>query len=319
LLDVLSKHAKKRGWKTAHICHNALWNPHELLPILRKRRGHQITGLGAGAGIGNVGGANLSIGIKAPAHTITRLLQKQRKPLLLILDEAQALGLKDVVPPKMKGILTSVLKQIHNGDLGRPVMLLAGGLGTTEVAFTTFGISWFMRKCRVLLGCLSQESTCAVIRDFLIHEGGASKPPLQWIETIAERSHGWPQHIVSYADQAANYLASKQTPTDEGLNAVLQQGRAEQIEYYKVRAKGIVRKKRQVLAEIFADVPLGETMEFEDIMATIQKEYSHEVAEDLFNNALARGIIDEREDGDYGIPIPSFHTWLVDEYARRKD
>ncbi|MCY4002068.1 MAG: hypothetical protein OXF84_14860, partial [Bacteroidetes bacterium] len=26
-----------------------------------------------------------------------------------------------------------------------------------------------------------------------------------------------------------------------------------------------------------------------------------------------------REDGDYGIPIPSFHSWLVNEYAKGKD
>ncbi|MCY3999506.1 MAG: ATP-binding protein [Bacteroidetes bacterium] len=319
LLDVLSKHAKKRGWKTAHIYPNVLWNPHELLPLLRKRSGHQVTGLGAGGGVGNVGTANLSIGVRPPTHTIIKLLRKQRKPLLLILDEAQALGLKDVVPPEMKGVVTSVLKQIHNGDLGKPVMLLAGGLGTTEAALSTFGISRSMRKCRVLLGCLSKESTCAVIRDFLIHEGGVSKPPLEWIEAIEERTHRWPQHIISYADPAVKYLASHQTLKDEGLNMVLQQGRAEQIEYYKVRVKGIDRKKRQVLAKIFADVPLGETMEFEDIMAVLENEYPPEVAEALFNKALERGIIDEREDEDYGIPIPSFHSWLVDEYANGKD
>ena len=99
---------------------------------------------------------------------------------------------------------------------------------------------------------------------------------------------------------------------------VLQQGRAEQIEYYKERVKGIDRRKRQALTNIFVDVPLGETMDAEDIMSALENEYPPEVAEALFNKVLERGIIDEREDGDYGIPIPSFHSWLVDEYAKDK-
>ena len=187
-------------------------------------------------------------------------------------------------------------------------MLLAGGLGTTESGFRTFGILPFMRKCKAPFGCLSHESTCAVIRDFLIHEGGVSKPPIEWIETIAERTYGWPQHIISYADPAVKYLASKQTPTDEGPNMVLQQGRAEQIEYYKVCAMDIDKKKRQILAKIFADVSAGETMELDNIMSALQEEYFQEAAQDLIEIALDRGIINEREEGDYGIPIPSFHT-----------
>ena len=317
LLDVLSKHAKKNGWKPILINTNTLWSPDELLRRLDKS-GRQITSFSAEAGVDHVGHGSLNINIKTAAHTISDILRGQKKPLLLILDEAQTLGYKGGIPDDMKSIVISVLKEIHNGDLGKPVMLLTGGLGTTEAAYGSLGISQFMRKCKVPLGCLSHESTCAIIRDFLIHEGGVSKPPIEWIETIAERTNGWPQHIISYADPAVKYLASKQTPTDEGLNMVLQQGRAEQIEYYKVRARDIDKKKRQILAKIFADVSAGETMELDNIMSALQEEYSQEVAEELFNRALDQGIIDERKDGDYGIPIPSFHTWLVDEYAKGK-
>jgi len=44
--------------------------------------------------------------------------------------------------PEMKGVMTSVLKQIHNGDLGKPVMFLVGGLGTTEAALSSLGFKF---------------------------------------------------------------------------------------------------------------------------------------------------------------------------------
>jgi len=79
--------------------------------------------------------------------------------------------------------------------------------------------------------------------------------------------------------------------------------------------KGIGRKKRQILAKIFANVPLKGTIDKEDLMFAILEKYSQKEADDLFNRALKQGIIDENKDGDYGIPIPSFHTWLVNEYG----
>jgi len=319
LLDVLSKHAKERGWKTAHIYPNALWNPHDLLPYLGKRSGRQITGLGLGGGIGNVIAAKLRLEIKPPAQTIIKLLQKQKDPLLLVLDEAQALGIKGGIPDDMKSVVISVLKQIHNGDLGKPVMLLTAGLGTTKAAYGSLGISRFDGDCTVQLGRLDKKSECAVIRDWLTKGGRAKGDPQVWIQSIAEEAHGWPQHIISYIKPALKYLESNNRfMTDEGLKFVLEEGAKYRKMYYQTRADGIDKKKRQILAKIFADVPLGETMYLEDIMSVLENEYTPEVAEKLFKKALERGIIDERKDGDYGIPIPSFHTWLVDEYAKGK-
>ena len=318
LLDVLSKNAKKNGWKPILINTNTLWSPDELLRRLDKS-GRQITSFGAEAGVDHVGHGSININIKTAAFTISDILRGQKKPLLLILDEAQALGLKDVVPPEMKGIVTSVLKEIHNGDLGKPVMLLTAGLGTTDVAYGSLGISRFGVDCIVRLGRLDKKSECAVIRDWLIEDGRAKGDPHTWIQSIAEQAHGWPQHIISYIKPALKYLESNNRfMSDEGLELVLEKGKEYRETYYQTRVKGIDKKKRQILAKIFDDVPIGETMELDDIMSVLENEYTPEVAESLFNKALERGIVDEREDGDYGIPIPSFHTWLVDEYAKGK-
>ena len=317
LLDVLSRQAKSNGWEIADITIKNLYSPVSMAQSLGEA--YVLNSEAAlKAGIKFIeGGLVESVAGHASSEEILKRLAPENG-LILMLDEAQRLH-KIPDNSERHTVASDTLEMIHNGKLESPVILLTAGLGTSESAYGSLGISRFMRKCRVPLGCLSKESTCAVIRDFLIHEGGVSKPPLVWVETIAERTHGWPQHIVSYADSAAKYLASHRTSTNEGLNIVLQQGRTEQIGYYKVRLEGIDRKKRHVLAKIFDSVPLGETMELQDIMDALKEEYTEEVAEKLFKKALERGIIDEREDGDYGIPIPSFHSWLVDEYVKGKD
>ncbi|MCY4170476.1 MAG: AAA family ATPase [Bacteroidetes bacterium] len=320
LLDVLSMQAKKRGWKTTHIYPHALWNANELLRYLRKRSKRQISGLSIEGDIDNAGPANLSAEIKAPVWTIIKLLQKQKKPLLLILDEAQSLGLKGNVPDDMKSVVISILKQIHNGDLRRPVMLLAGGLGTTESALKTLGISRYVTGCTVKLGRLDKESESAVIRDWLTLAGGAVDDPTIWIDSIAEHTHGWPQHIISYIKPAIKCLKSNNYRlTDEGLEFVLESGNEFRLQYYDQRAHDIDEDHRLALAKAVMDVPIDDTMTRPAVLSSLlQSGLNQKEADDLFTRALEQGMIDQRKGGRYGIPIPYFHNWLIDEYAKRK-
>ncbi len=81
---------------------------------------------------------------------------------------------------------------IHNGDVGRPVILLAAGLGMSEASFGELGISRFRGGCFVELGALEKDSERAVIQDWLVKEGGAKGNPTPWIDQIAQKTHGWP-------------------------------------------------------------------------------------------------------------------------------
>ncbi len=318
LLHECKKRAEK-DWKVVDLYPNALWSPDELSYCLGKKNNLRVTGVSAEIGVEKIlkTNAGFSVEINPIARTMIKILQDgKNNPLLLILDEAQSLGSDGVVPAEMKGVITSVLYKIHNGKLGRPVMLLMAGLGTTTQAFKSLNISRFMRKCMVSLGCLSHKSTCAVIRDFFIHKGGVTKPAPFWVETIAEHTHGWPQHIITYADPAIKYLRSNNhRMTDEGLEIVIQQGRAEQIGYYDERAEGIDEDLRQALARSFANSAIDEATTRPAIMSSLkQNGLTQEEADALFTRALEQGIIDNRTGGRYGIPIPSIHTWLLDEY-----
>ncbi len=317
LLDKLRLAAEDQKWKTAEIGPAALWDVKSLRESIPDR--NILKRLSGKVNAGLPEGGSIEISMKDSVETIKKVLRSGRKPLLLILDEAQHLGIEGVVPNEMRGVVTGVLDEIHNGKLGRPVVLLAAGLGTTESAFDSLGISRFVGDCIVGLGPLDRESERAAIRDWIVKEGAAKGNPDPWIDAIAKETHGWPQHIISYVKPAVRYLKSNHRQmTDDGLRIVLEKGSEFRLQYYRQRARGIPMEQRQSIAKAIVDIPLGETKTYKEIMGVLMQEYDEQFADNLFNKALKKGIIDERDDGDYGIPIPSMQTWLIEAYGRKQ-
>ncbi len=317
LLDQLRLVAEDRKWKTAEIDAPALWDVktlRESIPdrnILKKLSGK------VNAGLPEVG--SIEISVKDSAETIKKVLKSGRKPLLLILDEAQMLGGSNKPVGQQHTVAANVLKAVHNGRLDRPVILLAAGLGMTESAFNSLGISRFEGESLINLGRLDKDSEYKVIRDWLTEAGGATDDPTPWIETISEQTHGWPQHIISYVKPAANYLKSNNHQmTDAGLRIVLEKGAESRLRYYRQRAHDIDGEQRQSLARSLAHLPIGGTTTRTSIISILEEEYPPEVADNLFKQALEQGIIDKNEDGYYGVPIPSMQTWLIEAYGRKQ-
>ncbi len=89
--------------------------------------------------------------------------------VVLILDEAQRIATFAGKPYEIEVI--GPLDVIHNGNLGKPAILLAAGLGTTEASFGKLGISRFSEGCVVELGALSKESERLVIEDWIKKDG----------------------------------------------------------------------------------------------------------------------------------------------------
>jgi len=158
------------------------------------------------------------------------LLVAKKRPLLLIRDEVQTLDIAFVNPEKCDA-LTQTLRWIHNGETSYPVVLLCGGLGTSSEIFGYLGISRFRDKCKVNLGRLPEVDERAVIRDWLVQDGGAQEEGIiPWIQTIARETHGCPQHIMVYAQPAAKLLEAQNGKiTPESLDTVLEIGRQKNI------------------------------------------------------------------------------------------
>ena len=90
--------------------------------------------------------------------TVENILKDGSQPLVLVLDEAHALADEDVPPPQHGASAIHALEIIHNGELGRPVILLASGLDTVKEGFGNLKISRYAVNCFVELGVLDKGS-----------------------------------------------------------------------------------------------------------------------------------------------------------------
>jgi len=318
LLHKCEKLASGKGWHVAKIKTGALWDKGKMLRTL---------GYGKMVGIDNVSLSLLEaftaeVSLSKPAHSTISLNvveKRKRKPLILILDEAQRLSKANELSKSQFDEAGDLLEAIHNGELKKPVILLAAGLGQTEEAFSSLGVSRFKGGCFVELGALDKESERAVIHDWLVREGGAIGNPDAWIDQIAQKTHGWPQHITAYGDAVAKQIQNDHGEmTTEGMEIVYQVGEERREAYYKQRAKGISGKERCSLAKLIQNIPSGKGIDKEDIESILLQEYDDsDKAKSLFKKAVERGILHSQDEA-YNIPIPSMRSWLIFNYAHER-
>ncbi len=313
LLHECARLARAQRWQTAEIHPDELFDPAELnkslrFPLPAKR---QETKMG-----GNVKVLHQESTSEHYPPTTLDILKSRRKPLLLLLDEAQTAAA--VIPQSSQEQFTSALKfvkAIHNGKVGRLVILIAAGLGATSAAFDSLGISRFDPECRINLEPLSEGSRQAVIQDWLLEEGGAKGDPAPWINAIVRETHGWPQHIMAYVWPALKQLKLTEGElTPEGLETVLKEGRKGRIRFYEARTQDFPREQLHCIARVIACAPSGTSVAKMDIMASLRMEFSEDKAGEIFTLALHKGILDMRGNL-YVVPIPSMHNWLVDNFA----
>jgi len=183
------------------------------------------------------------------------------------------------------------------------------------------GISRFRGKCLVNLGRLPEEDARGVILDWLVKEGEAQEADIHpWIEAIAKETYGWPQHIITYAQPAAELLKiQKGKTTPEALEAVLKEGRADKRIYYRSRIKTLDGSGLDVLAGLLQQIPVSSSLNLR--RKTLIKNLvetgpmSQEAAERFFSGALHKGVISNattKSPLHYDVPIPSMKAYLLE-------
>ena len=325
LLHKCAEEAEKAEWRTVEIRPDALHDPAIFMEELGERyEAERVDTGGAGAGSW--------IHVVWESHkagmSVKGLIKRAAKKggLLLVLDEAQMIarygyGQGGDVSGDVGASLEGVLSHIHNGKIGAPVVLLAGGLGTSRLALQGVGISRFKGDCLVNLGHLSPVSERAVITDWLVKDGKAQKGEAldRWIRAIADETDGWPQHIMAYIQPAAHLAAGVQGQlTDEGLAGVLDQGRRRKADYYEARAEGFRDSECRAIAAMGAEMKSRSGLTDDEIIARLAKSGVKDPNE-LFSQAVWRGILARTPGRRYGIPIPSMRRWLEETFLPERE
>ncbi len=317
LLDECRKKAKNKKWEVRKLVVPALWDQDamaECLGLKKKESTTEKTVEGGGeiiAGVAKIkGGLSGTTKKSTPKVTPRSLIQKIKKPLLLILDEAQHLG-EDGGPPKEHlHAVKALLTEIHNGELGKPVILLAGGLGMTHAAFRALGISRMAAQCRFDLQPLKKEEERAVVQDWL-SAGKAKGDTTPWINAITRETYLWPRHVDSYARNAAHLVSANDgVMTEELLRLVMENGREERLEYYESRLEEIKDDHVLILEEMFHSDLARKGLSEAGIIRYLGKAG--------FEKAVSKGVLHRYKDS-YTIPIPSMYDYLTEKAGRIRE
>ncbi len=319
LLHECTKLAENTGWEAVRLSTRALWDTDTMCRKLGDGWTHLLDEIAVNAGFDKWIQIQGAAKFKLPGHTPQSIIERGKDPLLLFLDEAQILGRQSDQPQEHRELVQNFLDAIHNGEMGRPVMLLTAGLSATADAFEGLGVSRFKVNCYVELGPLKPKAERKVIKDWLKKEGRAKGDPAPWIDAIARETHGWPQHVAAYAQSAALQVRTdKRKMTPQGLQAVLEMGRRQRTKFYEIRAKGLDEDHRAAIAEAFVSARQDQTQSKKAIMESLVKAVGEQEADTVFKRALRKGVLDHRN-GRYVIPIPSMRHWFIANYYIKRD
>ena len=247
--------------------------------------------------------------------------------LLLLLNEVQGLQI-EFGDQKRRSAIKHAPESIQVGGPDGPVVLLAGGLSYASAVLAMSGVSRYGRGCLHNIGCLDPPDERAVIRDWRVKSGQVHdvEPYIlnRWTATIAAEAGGWPQHVQCFAPPAAQWLLDHRGNMPEGVSSgIMAEGRAEKTSYYAQRVATIDRSYCCAHARMARNTPKGLGLEKSDVLdefeCVTRPESRHpgDLAEEVFTDVLATGVLPRDRAGLYRIPIPSMYRWLQGIYGER--
>ena len=325
LLHECRKLGQAAGWHIAKVKGRALHDPGELAEQLGVLRADKVVEQDSGGGkIGVRAGVEFGLHGQAGQQrefrgdSVVKILREAAHPrgVLLTLDEAQNLRVGVQTMEADKAGISATLELIHDGEIGAPVVLVAGGLGSTESVLESFGVSRIAYDNICYLGPLGLESTQAVIEDWLVWGGGVPEdhPHLDvWTKTLAAESHGWPQHIHVYAQSAARWLDRHNSQiTPDVPDAVLAEAWQKRQDYYAKRADKLEESDRRSLANLLLHKGKGHSLTKTELLDAL----SGPRADEVFSNGLVhKGVVAQTANGGYVVSVPPMFDWLVETWA----
>ena len=244
-------------------------------------------------------------------------------PVVVLVDEVQNLRLENQENAAGTG---SLLRDVHEGVKGTPIMLVLAGLGDSIEVLEEWGISRLEGKSRITLGGLSLKDMREAAEKFFgfFHVRGSLAERAIWAEAIAEETSGWPQHLVNGLCGAAEAIVEGHGDlAQSSLEAALAHGSAHRHNYYIERNQQFQRMP-ELLSAVFAAMPQGAGTEGVFLRRAISRAYKEtpDLADEMdrpevFTKLLHKGLIQDFGDDRYDCPIPSMRTYVEEFCAQR--
>ena len=233
--------------------------------------------------------------------------------LILSIDEIQSITAE----------ARSVLKVLHEGSHGCPILVVAMGLqhASSVLASTmtnadgtanTDSISRF--GTRLSLPMLSTDESIEAIR-LGVAATGLGQVPDDFARQIATESKGFPQHVHGYIEGCVLALDGEATlATEQARRSALAQGRESRTRYYESRLASMRREYRRAVLALAAHTSSGEASVADDVAERIMDDAlaaKGATGEQALQEAIEKGVLSVLLDGQIMFPIPSFR-----DYAR---
>ncbi len=306
LLEECLSISEKEGWASVPVPPEALWNRDILLQCLEQAQ------------------------VRVPQRTLLEernpswILRDVQPPLVLVLEHAHKLKqIKKLDWKVCDGYPGSLLQSIHNGGLGKPLILLCTGHGySTEAFFDAAGIVRFESSSLWTMGALEEKEMKEVIHSWLREEGGAAGDILPWREDIAGKVQGWPAFLPLYVQPALNCL--KQTGgrmTEEGLQLVLEQGDRRKEEYMASKLSRFTAEEMNGIAEMFRRGKDEDGLyQKESLRKSFPEEYPEDQFDMLWEDVQDCGILDwSGKRGGLRVGIPGMDSFCRTAAHRNRE
>ena len=262
--------------------------------------------------------------VKAPAElsldTVKEALTESKRPVVLILDEAQDLesfSAETVLP---------VISRLHTGNHGGPFLTVFAGLAYSSAVLQEFGISRFSRGHEITLSALASEEAKEIVLRMLaeFRARGDKELKNQWAHTLANESCGWPQHLHVAMQALAVQLLSASTPgnlepVDSHFGSeVLKASAQAREQYYERRIDDELVVALDLVAETLRQIGSGASRA--NVLAHIREiaQPGHGTrslpeghnAKMFLDRMIRRGVLQHAPEHKLVCPIPSLRNYI---------
>ena len=285
-----------------------------------------VPGVFTGSGSAESGRQAANAPAEISLDAVKRALSDSKRPVVLILDEAQGLEVYDV-----KSVLP-LITRLHTGDHGGPFLAVFAGLAYSNSVLQKLGISRFSQGHEITLSALaSEEATEIVLRmltEFRVR--GDKELKSQWAQTLAKESCGWPQHLHVSMQALAAQLPAATTPGslepfDSKFGSEVLKASAQAREQYYERR---IDEKLVVALDLVAETlrRIGRGAFRSEVVAHIHEAAQpghgtrslpkgHD-AEMFLDRMIRRGVLQHTSGHELVCPIPSLRNY-IERIARR--